>query len=81
MVVKISDQQKHYRPNWEDSDQFPDIAVRICKGKNNQCFCCKIWKNGSLKLSNMGIRALRSYIKPSKPDNPSTKYERLTEVS
>ena len=31
----------YYQPNWEDTDQFPDMAVRIAKWKENQHFSCK----------------------------------------
>ena len=34
----MSDKQKYYRPNWEDSAQSPDTAVWITKGKDNQHF-------------------------------------------
>ena len=56
------------------------IATWIVKAKNKQHFILKICKSVSLKLGNMGIRALENHTKPSKPDDPKTKPEKSMEV-
>lgn len=56
--------------------QFLDIAPWSMKGKDNQHFASRICKSGSFKLSNMGIAAGRSHMKPSNTGVQMTKYER-----
>ena len=50
------------------------------KGKCNQNFSCKIHKSGSLKLSNIGIGAPSSYVKPNHPENSKFKQRSIGSI-
>jgi hypothetical protein len=52
-----------YNPEWEDSGLFPEISKWIQKDTDSEYFRCKYCPGSRLKLSNMGITAVRSHMK------------------
>ena len=76
----MSDKNAYYKSAWEDPNQYPNVAIWIKRGKDDQHFACKICSSGSLKLSNMGISAVRSHMKPSKAGEPKTKHEKAYDL-
>ena len=48
--------------------RFPQYVDWISKGKNKHHFSCKVCKTSSLKLSNMGMEALKLHVKGSSMD-------------
>ena len=79
-IMSGNDKQTYYRQCWEDPKEYPMFAPWISKGKDTKHFTCKVCRNGSLALSNMGIQALRSHMKPSKVGKPKTKHEKCMET-
>ena len=62
----------NYNPAWEDSQLYPELSpwvksVDTGNPDDVHWFQCKVCKNGKIKLSNMGVGALKKHMTDPKP--------------
>ena len=65
-----------YNPQWEVTLPFSQYADRVSKGKENIHFTCKVYETNSLKRSNMGVEALKTYVRRNSKNGKKSKHER-----
>ena len=64
-----------HSPEWELPSLFPQYAHWVSKGKHKHYFTCKVCQTNSLKLSNMGVEALKLHVKGNSKDGKKSKHK------